>query len=127
MIEQLSTDSDKVMGFKLTGKLHDEDYRAFVPQLEEALAREGRISLVAQFEDFHGWDLHAAWDDFKVGLEHYSDFARIALVGDKAWERWMAQLCKPFTRAEVRYFDSPDLDAALDWAKGAQSKGQRVL
>ena len=27
-----------------------------------------------QLEDFHGWDLHAAWDDLKFGLKHYSDF-----------------------------------------------------
>ncbi|NEX20024.1 STAS/SEC14 domain-containing protein [Thiorhodococcus mannitoliphagus] len=119
MIEKINIGADNVLGFKLSGKLHDEDYSTFVPQIEAALVATDKISLLAQFEDFQGWDLQAAWDDFKLGMEHYSDFERIALVGEKSWERWMAKLCKPFTRAEVKYFDASEMDAALSWAKGS--------
>jgi hypothetical protein len=42
--------------------------------------------------------LRAAWDDLEFGLKHYSDFERIAMVGDRKWEEWMANFCKPFTR-----------------------------
>ena len=31
MIEQLSRGTGKVLGFKMSGKLHDEDYKHFVP------------------------------------------------------------------------------------------------
>jgi hypothetical protein len=31
MIEQLPQTSEKVLGFKMSGKLHDEDYKRFVP------------------------------------------------------------------------------------------------
>ncbi|MBK1722288.1 STAS/SEC14 domain-containing protein [Thiocystis violacea] len=115
MIEQLEMGSPKILGFKMTGKLHDEDYRGFVPILEESLAKQGNLSLLAEFADFHGWDLHAAWDDFKLGIEHYSDFERIALVGDTAWERWMTPFCKPFTRATVKYFDRGEGEQARAW------------
>ena len=60
MIEILQTDSPKIVGFKLTGKLHDDDYKSFVPAVEKILAAEGKVRLFALFEDFHGWDLHAA-------------------------------------------------------------------
>ena len=83
MIETLETGSPKIVGFKLHGKLHDEDYKSFVPAVDAAVAAEGKVRLFAQFEDFHGWDLHAAWDDFKFGLKHYSDFERIAMVGER--------------------------------------------
>jgi hypothetical protein len=33
MIEQLSTDSDRVMSFRLSGLLHYDDYKAFVPMI----------------------------------------------------------------------------------------------
>jgi hypothetical protein len=118
MIEQLQTSSTKVLGFKLTGKLHDEDYKTFVPAVDSALATEGdKVRLLAQFEDFHGWDLHAAWDDLKFGVEHYSNFDRIALVGDKKWEEWMARLCKPFTKAEVKYFGASESEKAWAWVR----------
>ena len=117
MIEQLQTDSPKIIGFKLSGKLHDEDYKTFVPIVEAAVDAEGKVSLFVQFEDFHGWDLHAAWDDMKFGIQHYADFARIALVGDRKWEEWMAKLCRPFTKATVKYFAASEVEAAWAWLR----------
>jgi len=73
--------------------------------------------LLAQFEDFHGWDLHAMWDDFQFGVKHYSDLERIAIVGDRKWEEWMAKLCKPFSKASVNYFDVSQTDAAWAWLR----------
>ncbi len=115
MIETIETGSPKVIGLKLCGKLHDGDYRQFVPKMETILITQGKVRLFIQLEDFHGWDLHAAWDDLKFGLKHYSDFERIAMVGDRRWEKWMASFCKPFTRASVKYFDRLDVDAAWKW------------
>jgi hypothetical protein len=115
MIETLQTNSPKVAGFRLSGKLHDEDYKTFVPTLEAAIAAQGKVRLLAQLENFHGWDMHAAWDDFKFGMQHYHDFERIAMVGDRKWEKWMAALCKPFSKAEVRYFDASEAEAAWAW------------
>jgi hypothetical protein len=44
---------------------------------------------------------------------------RIAVVGDKKWESWMATLCKPFTMAKVRYFEASEIDAAWAWLNEA--------
>jgi hypothetical protein len=115
MIETIKTSSPKLLGLKLCGKLHDEDYEQFVPKVETLLTAEGKLRLFAQFEDFHGWDLHAAWDDLKFGLKHYSDFERIAMVGDRKWEKWMARFCRPFTKAKVKYFDRSEVDVAWRW------------
>jgi hypothetical protein len=115
MIEQLSRGSGKVLGFKMSGKLHDEDYKTFVPVIDGAVAKEGKIRLLAQFEDFHGWDLHALWDDIKFSTTHCTQIERIALVGDRKWEEWMAKVCKPFTLAKIRYFDASQAEAAWAW------------
>lgn len=117
MIEQLQTGSSSILGFKFSGKLHDEDYRTFVPIVDAAVAQAGKIRLLAEFEDFRGWDLQAAWDDLKFGMTHYSAMERMALVGDRQWQEWMARLCKPFTRAEVKYFDASEMDSAWAWLR----------
>jgi hypothetical protein len=117
MIETIPTVSPKTLGFKLSGKLHDEDYKSFVPTVESFLAAEGKARLFAQFEDFHGADLHAVWDDIKFGLKHYSDFDRIAMVGERKWQKWMVQMSKPFTKAAVRYFDASQVDEAWAWLR----------
>src|SRR6516164_3450642 len=115
MIEMLSGLSANAVGFKLSGKLHDEDYKKFVPLVDDAIARSGKVRLLALFHDFHGWDLHALWDDIKFSTTHCTKIERVALVGDKAWEKWMAAVCKPFTMAKVRYFDIAEVGAAEAW------------
>jgi len=115
MIETLPTSSDRVLAFKMSGKLHDEDYQHFVPLVDEAIAKHGKVRMLAQFHDFHGWDAHALWDDIKFSTTHCTKIERIALVGEKAWEKWMAQVCKPFTMAKIRYFDASQLADAQSW------------
>lgn len=115
MIEQLSRSSGKVIGFKLSGKLHDEDYKHFVPLVDAAIAQQGKVRMLAQFHDFHGWDLHALWDDTKFSTTHCSKIERIALVGEKKWEEYMAKVCKPFTMAKIEYFDAAKIEDAWKW------------
>jgi stage II sporulation SpoAA-like protein len=119
MIEQLKSDSPKVLGFKMSGKLHDEDYKHFVPTVDEAIAKEGKVRLLAQFHDFHGWDMHALWDDIKFSTTHCTKIERIALVGENAWEKWMTKVCKPFTMAKIKYYDAPQIAEAWAWLNEA--------
>jgi hypothetical protein len=115
MIEQLQTGSPRIVGFKLSGKLHDADYKTFVPAIDGALAKEGKLRLLAQFYDFHGWDLHALWDDIKFSTTHCTKLERIALVGETKWEEWMAKVCKPFTMATIKFFDVAQISDAWRW------------
>jgi len=117
MINPLPESSGYVLGFELTGKLHDDDYKQFVPLLEAAIKEHGKVRLLSYFHDFHGWDAKALWDDIKFDRAHHADFEKIALVGDKQWEKWMASVCKPFTKATVKYFDEHELPQAWEWVK----------
>lgn len=115
MIEQLPSPSEKVVAFKLSGKLHDEDYKKFTPLIDAAVAKGGKARILVQFHDFQGWDLHALWDDIKFSTTHCTVIERIALVGEKKWEEWMAKVCKPFTMAKIQYFDASRIDEAWAW------------
>jgi hypothetical protein len=115
MIEQLPSPSGRALAFRLSGLVHDADYKVFVPLIDAAIAQDGKVRLVAQFEDFRGWDAHALWDDIKFSATHCTRMERIALVGDHRWEAFMAKVCKPFTMATIRYFDHADIEAARAW------------
>ncbi len=115
MIEEIASPSEKVLCFRLSGKLHDEDYKTFVPRIDEAIARDGKVRILVEFHDFHGWDAAALWDDIKFATSHCNKIERIAMVGDKTWEKWMAIVCKPFTLAKVKYFESEKMAEAQEW------------
>jgi len=115
MIEPLPSSRPEVLGFKLSGKLHDADYKTFVPAVDAAIAKQGKVRLLAQFHDFQGWDARALWDDIKFSTTHCTKIDRIALVGEKKWEQWMATVCKPFTMATIKYFDASNISDAQKW------------
>ena len=117
MIEKLEQSSGPLLAFKMSGKLHDEDYQHFLPLVEQAIQTHGKVRLLAQFHDFHGWDLHALWDDIKFSTTHCTHVEQIALVGEKKWEEWMAKVCNPFTMAKVKYFDASQFESAWQWLK----------
>ena len=119
MIETIDTGFPKTVGVRLSGKLHDEDYKKLVPLVDEAIAKQGKVRILAQFHDFHGWDAKALWDDTKFSTAHCTKIERIALVGEKTWEKWMATVCKPFTMAKIQYFDVADMAAAQKWLEEA--------
>jgi len=55
MIETIETNSPQVIGLKLCGRLHDEDYKQFVPKMETILTAQRKVRLFIQLQDFHGW------------------------------------------------------------------------
>jgi SpoIIAA-like len=115
MVTPLPQSTERVLGFKLSGTLHDDDYKNFVPVVDAAIAAHGKIRMLSLFEDFHGWDALALWDDTKFSTKHCADIEKLAIVGDQIWERWMAVICKPFTKSRIEYFDVKDLDRAWAW------------
>ena len=100
---------------EMSGKLSKRDYAQFIPALERMIAAHGKIRVLLQLRDFHGWTAGALWEDVKFDVKHFNDIDRLAIVGDRKWEAGMAMFCKPFTTAEVRYFDMRDAAAARQW------------
>ena len=115
MLEIINVGTDQVIGVKASGRLTDEDYRKFLPQLEELIRRQGPILLFVDMTEFEGWETKAAWDDLKFGLRHDVDFARIAVVTDRKWLQWMIRASTIFFAAEMRCFPGADRERALQW------------
>jgi universal stress protein A len=115
MIEVIPINEASVYGFRVSGRLTKTDYQEFLPVLDELIQEKGKISLLVEFRDFKGWDLDAAEEDYRFGMANQDNFDRIAIVGDKAWQRWMTALSSPFVSSEIRYFDQEQKDQAWEW------------
>jgi hypothetical protein len=102
----------------VSGRLSRKDYQHFVPEIERLIRSSGKLNILFRMEDFHGWKAGGLWEDIKFDLRHFSHIRRLALVGDKRWERWMSFVCRPFTTAKIRYFDVREADQARTWVTG---------
>jgi hypothetical protein len=105
----------KLLHVTLSGKLTEEDYKQFTPEFEQQIQHHGKLRVLVEMKDFHGWEAGALWDDIVLDMKHFNDIERLALVGDKKWEKGMAVFCKPFTSAEVRFFEPHQLNEARQW------------
>src|ERR1700752_2860962 len=105
----------KLLVVKLSGKLTTEDYQGLVPRVESLMRQHGKLRMLVEMHDFHGWMAGALWQDIKFDLKHFSHIERIAFVGESKWEHGMAVFCKPFTTAKIRYFDHTKADEAKAW------------
>jgi nucleotide-binding universal stress UspA family protein len=121
MLQFIPVFDANIIAVRASGQLTDADYQNFLPQLEQQIDQLGKVCLLFEFDNFSGWDIDAAKDDVKFAMKHLSDFERIAMVGDKSWEYWMALLAKPFLlSSEVRYFNRENLQDAWDWLREKQ-------
>lgn len=112
---EFSEVKNNIVFVKASGTLTDEDYQQFVPQMEKLMQQFGRLRMVFEMENFHGWDLHSAWDELKFEIKHMKDLKRVAVVGDRQWEKWASKLSGIFTGTEVRYFYHDQADEAKAW------------
>jgi len=114
-IEVTERDGGKLLEVAVSGKLTHVDYVQFVPAFERLAKAHGKMRVLFNMTDFHGWEVAALWDDIKFDIKHFADIERLAMVGDTRWERWMAAFCQPFTTAAIRYFEGTKLDDARQW------------
>jgi hypothetical protein len=105
------------LSFKAIGKLTHDDYQTITPMIESALlgVKQPNIKAIFDASQLDGWELRAAWDDFKLGLKHGSEFEKIAIYGNKRWQEMSAKIGSWFISGEVKYFE--DYDEALAWLR----------
>jgi len=107
--------SDFYMTFTAVGKLTHEDYKVITPMIDAALEsiKGPKVKVFFDVRQFEGWELKAAWDDFKIGLKHGNKFVRVAMLGNKPWQAWLSKMAGWFVAGEVEYFE--DESAAIAW------------
>jgi len=100
---------------KAVGTLTHEDYEVITPLLDSALGEvtHPKVKALIDGTEMEGWELRAAWDDFKIGLRHGNEFEKIAIYGNKGWQEITAKVGGWFLSGEVRYFE--DRAEALAW------------
>jgi hypothetical protein len=113
----VESQNGKVLQIEVQGRLTKEDYDLFIPEVERLIQRNGKLRILFDMHNFHGWSAGALWKDTTFDIRHFNDIERLALVGESKWQKRMAIFCRPFTTAKVRYFDRSRLAQARKWVE----------
>jgi hypothetical protein len=103
------------MKIRIEGTLTHEDYERMIPMLTSSIEgiTEPEVRVLIDATDFKGWELRAAWDDIKFGMEYRQIFSKIAIVGTNTIETYAAKIGGWFIDGDMKFFES--LDNAYDW------------
>ena len=118
MFEKLPESSGNVVGYKLSGKLSHADYMDIEPEIDRAVDEFGKIDLLCEFGyNFKGWKTRAFWDDLKMAVTKRDAFDKVAVVGFTDGQRRMTKMFRPFTKADVKYYDRSHVQDAWQWLR----------
>jgi hypothetical protein len=105
----------KIVFVTFKEEVNKQDYQKIIPQLEWLISNHQKIRILIELRDIKGWSASALWEETKFGAKHFNDVDRLAIVGEKQWKKNIAKFVKPFTSAEIRYFQTKELEQAKHW------------
>lgn len=117
MIELIEGLGEGVVGARAVGKVTADDYEStLIPAVETALSQRDKARMLYVLgAEFEGYDGEAALDDARMGLEHWTDFERIAVVTDHGTYRTAIKGFGFLMPGEVKVFGVDELDEAKGW------------
>ncbi len=109
-----------VVEVKVHGRLESVDFQNVGPVMDEMIEHRGKIKgLLLNITEFEGWNgVQALVTHLKFVKAHHQYIERVAAVGNKVWMQVFPKLVSIFVKAEPRYFDIDQLDAARKWVRG---------
>ena len=119
MIEAIPVEQDRIFAYRLSGRISLEEMQRFLEELDGLIRERGRIALLLELRELAGVEPDALFEDARFGLDHPRGFARIAIVGESGWQRWLSLLMRPFVSAPMRFFGQEDLQQAWAWLEKA--------
>ncbi|MFX1670720.1 STAS/SEC14 domain-containing protein [Paraburkholderia sp. A2WS-5] len=117
MIEIVTGLPDGVAGFVATGRVTRKDYEdVLLPALEATLRSHPKVRCYYELgPDFSGMDPGAAWEDFKVGMQHITQWERVAVVTNVEWIRIALTAFRFMIPGDVRVYLNGDAATARAW------------
>ena len=118
MLKRIVSAPKNVLAVKASGTLTDSDYKTvLIPAVEEQIKAAGKIRLVYEIgPEFDGFDAGAAMDDALLGLKHWREFEKIAVVTDHAWLANTVRLFLPLFPKQTKLFAIGQAKEAIAWA-----------
>lgn len=120
MITLLEGFADNVFAAHAGGQVTRKDYETvLIPAIRRIAAENRKIRCYYEIgTDFVSMGPGAMWDDFRIGVEFWTRWERIAIVTDVAWITHLMNAFRFLVPGEIRIFTAAETDEARAWIAG---------
>lgn len=108
-----------VVGIHAIGEVTKEDFdKVLIPRIDDLSKRQGEIKYLLVLEtDVSNFTMAAWWKDLVMGLKHFTEWKRIAVVSNQKGVEWFTDAFKHFIPGTSKGFALNELDEAVEWIK----------
>ena len=119
MLELIPFEEGNVIGFRLNGRIEDDEFDEAVGLIEKKLKEYKKLRVYAEIEKVGGMSVNTFMKDIHFKLRHWMDFEREAVVSDKRWiETWVRFASRFFPHIKVKHFSFEEAEEAKEWIRG---------
>ncbi|HRL72018.1 MULTISPECIES: STAS/SEC14 domain-containing protein [Flavobacterium] len=122
MLQLLDFTGENIIATRANDLLGIKDYEKIHPFIHNIISTGRKVRWYFEMDDGSGSDSTGFWEDGIIEIDygnmkftHSDDIETIAIVGDKKWEKCMLSIMKPFTKANLRYFELSEKEKAKEW------------
>ena len=118
MITKIEKLPDSILGFEFSGEVTAREYETLIfPAIKEYSKQHPKMKLICHFKDNTKVDVGAMWDDTVIGLKHYFDWNKIAIVSDISWLDQTYRLLGFLLPGHLNTYSNAELNKAIEWLK----------
>ncbi len=122
MLQLLDFTGENIIATKANDLLGIKDYEKIHPFIHNIINTGKKVRWYFEMDDGSISNSTGFWEDGIIEINygnmkftHSDDIETIAIVGDKKWEKCMLSIMKPFTKANLRYFELSEKEKAKEW------------
>ena len=115
MYDQLKESSGNILGFKIVGGMTKKQKEQICKVLEKQIRESGKIRLLLVIEPQKTMDAESLLFDLNFTLTYTDKIERMAIVGNKVWEKTWIALFRLFSHIRTQHFDRSEIKAAWKW------------
>ena len=122
MLQLLDFTGENIIATRANDLLGIKDYEKIHPFIHNIINTGKKVRWYFEMDDGSISNSTGFWEDGIIEINygnmkftHSDDIETIAIVGDKKWEKCMLSIMKPFTKANLRYFELSEKEKAKEW------------
>ncbi|MCC9166747.1 STAS/SEC14 domain-containing protein [Pontibacter harenae] len=119
MLEILPETHNNLLAVRVSNELSIADFDQYRNLLRDMMGKYKEARLYYEMVDLDINNLNpvAAIENGMFDVVHGLDYGRVAMVGEKKWQEWAANLISPVKKKGVRYFDLAEKEQAMAWVQ----------
>ncbi|GAA4764240.1 MULTISPECIES: STAS/SEC14 domain-containing protein [Flavobacterium] len=122
MLQLLDFTGGNIIATRANDLLGIKDYEKIHPFIHNIMSTGKKVRWYFEMDDSSSSNSIGFWEDGEIEINygnikftHSNDIELIAIVGDKKWKKCMISIMKPFTMANLRYFELSEKEKAKEW------------